>query len=436
MQEIKNDWLNFISREKEKPYYKNLVNKLKKEKGRIFPKENEIFNAFRLTPFSEVKVVIIGQDPYHAFGQANGLAFSVNSKVKLPPSLVNIYKNLEKFRGLKKSDCGSLRSWARRGVLLLNRVLTVREGEAGSHQNLGWEEFTKNCILELNKIESAVVYILLGKEAAKVENFVDKSKHFIVKSSHPSPLGAYRGFNDSDIFGKANQLLINSSNEPINWSPYSAVVFDLDGTLFDTITSLQFSLNASLGKKAAYEFSYDEVVSFIGSGIENLVKRATEHISIYDEDTFIKDLEEFKAVFKQNPSYQVKPYPKVAKVLYKLKKAGFILGIYTNKSHNEALKIIDENLPMVFDFVLGKKEENPIKPSIAGLVKELDKFEVDTYETIFVGDSDVDMKTGQNGKMRTIGVSWGYRSVEVLERYSPYRIISSMEELLTEVGYD
>ena len=183
----------------------------------IFPEKENIFNALKLTPYSKVKVVIVGQDPYHGVGEAHGLSFSVQKGVKIPPSLRNIYKELESDLGIAPATHGDLSSWAQQGVLLLNTVLTVREGEANSHRKKGWETFTDHVIAYLNARSTPIVFILWGKPAQAKGAMIDTNKHVIIQSFHPSPLAASRGFFGSRPFSKANQALIQLGEQPIDW---------------------------------------------------------------------------------------------------------------------------------------------------------------------------------------------------------------------------
>ena len=209
----------FILREEEKEYFKELINKVNDEyfKYRCFPKREDIFKAFLLTPLENIKVVILGQDPYHELGQAHGLAFSVLCK-KLPPSLKNIYKEMEDDLNIKINQDGNLTYLAEQGVLLLNTVLTVRENEANSHKDFGWQEFTDNIIKEINKIDRPIVFLLWGKQALKKEKLLNNPKHLIIESNHPSPLSAYRGFFGSKPFSKANMYLKDNNIEEIKWN--------------------------------------------------------------------------------------------------------------------------------------------------------------------------------------------------------------------------
>lgn len=183
----------------------------------IYPKKDHYFEALNLTPFAKVKAVILGQDPYHNPGQAHGLCFSVLPGIPPPPSLVNIYKELSDDLGHGIAHHGYLRSWAEQGVLLLNSTLTVEEGKAGSHQNQGWETFTDAVIERLNRQKSAIVFILWGSYAQKKGGFIDEDKHLVLKSPHPSPLSAYRGFFGSKPFSKANAYLSRHGQSPVDW---------------------------------------------------------------------------------------------------------------------------------------------------------------------------------------------------------------------------
>jgi len=211
-------WEKVLEQEMGKPYFRKLMLDLDQdyEKETIFPDKNEIFQAFQLTPYDRVKVVIIGQDPYHEKGQAEGLAFSVKKGVKIPPSLRNIFKELESDLGIDKPDHGSLVSWAKEGVLLLNTVLTVREGEANSHARMGWKIFTDEVIKKLGERKEPVVFILWGNQAKEKEKFI-ASHHRIISSAHPSPLSARRGFFGSKPFSIANGYLMAMGKEPVEW---------------------------------------------------------------------------------------------------------------------------------------------------------------------------------------------------------------------------
>lgn len=192
----------------------------KYKNGVVYPPREDIYSAFQLLPFQDVKVVILGQDPYHGPRQSHGLAFSVNEGVKIPPSLRNIYKELESDLNITRSS-GSLIDWAKQGVLLLNTTLTVDAGDAGSHRNLGWVPFTDAIIKSVSDYHEHVVFILWGKPAQSKTRLIDKSKHHIIESVHPSPLSAYRGFFGSRPFSKANEYLTAHGKSPIDWSESS-----------------------------------------------------------------------------------------------------------------------------------------------------------------------------------------------------------------------
>ncbi|MDB2157382.1 MULTISPECIES: uracil-DNA glycosylase [Clostridium] len=216
---LKNDWKDYLSSEFDKDYYKNLRNFLKAEYNSnvIYPNMYDIFNALHFTSYADTKVVILGQDPYHGPKQAHGLSFSVNPGVKTPPSLVNIYKELHSDLNCYIPNNGYLKKWADQGVLLLNTVLTVRAGEANSHKNKGWESFTTQVIKTLNEKETPIVFILWGNNAISKESLITNPKHLIIKSVHPSPLSASRGFFGSKPFSKTNEFLISTNQKPIDW---------------------------------------------------------------------------------------------------------------------------------------------------------------------------------------------------------------------------
>jgi len=216
---VENDWKPILKEATESESYKNLRRFLVDEYNNqtIYPKMNNIWKAFEWTPYNEVKAVILGQDPYHGAGQAHGLSFSVKPGVKVPPSLKNIYKELESDLGVKPVGHGYLESWAKQGVLLLNTVLTVRAGQAHSHQQKGWEPLTDYVIEKLNAREKPMVFILWGSAAKRKRNMIDENKHVVITSVHPSPLSAYRGFFGSEPFSKTNEALKNMGQEPIDW---------------------------------------------------------------------------------------------------------------------------------------------------------------------------------------------------------------------------
>lgn len=216
---IENSWKNKLQQEFEKPYFKQLINFVKSEYESkiIFPPAGEIFNAFDHCPFEKTKVVILGQDPYHGEGQANGLCFSVRDGVKQPPSLVNIFKEIEQDLGISRPESGNLERWADQGVLLLNATLTVEAHKAGSHQKKGWETFTDAVIKKVAEENDGVVFFLWGAYAQKKGKMIDTSKHLILKSVHPSPLSAHRGFFGNHQFQEANDYLKQKGKSPINW---------------------------------------------------------------------------------------------------------------------------------------------------------------------------------------------------------------------------
>ena len=216
---LKNDWKNLLDDEFNKEYYKTLRNFLITEyKTRtIYPDKYDIFNALHFTPYKDIKVVILGQDPYHGPGQAHGLSFSVNPGIKTPPSLLNIYKELNSDLGCYIPNNGYLKKWADQGVLLLNTSLTVRAGEANSHKSIGWEIFTDKIISLINEKEDAVVFLLWGNNAIKKKNLITNKRHLILTSVHPSPLSASRGFFGSKPFSKINNFLTSVDKNPINW---------------------------------------------------------------------------------------------------------------------------------------------------------------------------------------------------------------------------
>ncbi|OEK01608.1 uracil-DNA glycosylase [Roseivirga sp. 4D4] len=216
---IEESWSKVLSEEFEKDYFKQLIGFVKEEykQHTIYPKGRDIFRAFDACPFDEVKVVILGQDPYHGPGQANGLCFSVHEGVPFPPSLVNIFKEIKNDLGREIPPNGSLEGWAQQGVLLLNATLTVRAHQAGSHQKKGWEIFTDAVITHLAKTRKDIVYILWGSYAQKKAAIVSATDNLILKSPHPSPLSAHRGFFGRGHFSKANAYLESKGLQPINW---------------------------------------------------------------------------------------------------------------------------------------------------------------------------------------------------------------------------
>jgi len=219
MAAISNDWLPVLSPEFSKPYYKDLFRFVQTEyqTRQIFPPAQDLFNALHLTPLSKVKVVILGQDPYHGDGQAHGLCFSVRPEVDIPPSLVNIYRELHDDLGCRMPDNGCLTKWAEQGVLLLNTVLTVRAHQAGSHRGHGWEQFTDAIIRAVNSQNRPVVYMLWGAPAQAKRQMLDNPRHLVLTAPHPSPLSAYRGFFGCRHFSQCNAFLEAHGEKPIDW---------------------------------------------------------------------------------------------------------------------------------------------------------------------------------------------------------------------------
>lgn len=216
---IEKSWKEKLSKEFEQEYFFELANFVKSEfqNKTIYPPAKEIFKAFDACPFDDVKVVILGQDPYHGLGQANGLCFSVHPGVPMPPSLVNIFKERKADLGKSMPPNGDLTFWAKQGVLLLNATLTVAAKSPGSHQNKGWEEFTDAVIQRLSDEKENLVFILWGAYAQKKGSVIDRNKHFVIKSPHPSPFAAHRGFFGSKPFSKCNEFLVSQNKEPIDW---------------------------------------------------------------------------------------------------------------------------------------------------------------------------------------------------------------------------
>lgn len=215
----KTDWNPLLSGEFTKPYWMELMRFVAEQRSgyEVFPSEDQVFAALHLTSYDSVKIVILGQDPYHGPGQAHGLCFSVPEGVTIPPSLSNIHRELSSDLGCPPPDHGSLESWARQGVLLLNATLTVKSGAAASHQQRGWETFTDEVIRVVNLKEDCVVFILWGSSARAKKQLVDRSRHPVLESAHPSPLSAYRGFFGSRPFSKANEALSAAGRQPISW---------------------------------------------------------------------------------------------------------------------------------------------------------------------------------------------------------------------------
>jgi uracil-DNA glycosylase len=219
MNELINDWNELLLEEFNSDYYLKLRSFLDEEykNKQIYPEAQNIFNALKYTPYKGVKVVILGQDPYHGDSQAHGLSFSVMAGTSIPPSLLNIYKELHNDLGCYIPNNGYLKKWADQGVLLLNTVLTVRSGEANSHKNIGWERFTSKIIALLNDKTSPLVFILWGKNAETKQSLITNPIHHIIKSVHPSPLSAHRGFFNSKPFSNTNNFLISQGKKPVNW---------------------------------------------------------------------------------------------------------------------------------------------------------------------------------------------------------------------------
>lgn len=216
---LASDWRAFLTEEFEKTYYNDLMDFVVSEYqyGEVFPPAPLLFNAFNLCPLPQTRVVILGQDPYHDLHQAHGLCFSVRDGVKLPPSLINIFKEIETDLGFPAPPSGNLERWARQGVLLLNATLTVQAHRAGSHQKRGWEQFTDSVIHRLSDAKENLVFLLWGAYAQKKISLIDTSKHLVLSSAHPSPLSAYRGFLGNRHFSRTNHYLVRHGGEPIQW---------------------------------------------------------------------------------------------------------------------------------------------------------------------------------------------------------------------------
>ncbi len=220
MQKISAKWDKLLEQEFNCPSYKNLREFLKSEysSSTIYPSMFDIFNSMKITDFDDIKVVLLGQDPYHNEGQAMGLSFSVPNGIALPPSLVNMYKEINAELGISPSKSGDLTCWAKQGVLLLNTVLTVRAHQPNSHKNKGWEEFTDSIIKKISLFKSGVVFLLWGANARSKAKLIDKDKHLVLECAHPSPLSAYNGFFGCGHFKKTNEYLIKMGKQPIDWS--------------------------------------------------------------------------------------------------------------------------------------------------------------------------------------------------------------------------
>ncbi len=218
---IEQSWKEKLNEEFTKPYFSQIVNHIKTEKETakvIYPAGSKIFNAFQVTPFDKVKVVILGQDPYHGPGQAMGLSFSVPDGVPIPPSLLNIYKELRNDIGLPIASSGNLTNWAEQGVLLLNAVLTVRANEAASHSRIGWMDFTDAVIKKISDEKTGVIFLLWGKFAQEKQVLIDQTKHHVFKAAHPSPFSAHKGFFECRHFSTVNEYLRKQGKDPIDWS--------------------------------------------------------------------------------------------------------------------------------------------------------------------------------------------------------------------------
>ncbi|MBN7818301.1 uracil-DNA glycosylase [Bowmanella yangjiangensis] len=214
-------WQDVLGQEKQQDYFQQILSFVKAERDAgktIYPPQTDVFNAFKYTPFDQVNVVILGQDPYHGPGQAHGLCFSVLPGIAPPPSLVNMYKELQQdIAGFERPEHGFLQSWAEQGVLLLNTVLTVQQGQAHSHAKIGWERFTDKVIEQLNLHREGLVFLLWGSHAQKKGAIIDRQRHHVLMAPHPSPLSAHRGFFGCGHFSKANQLLVQQGLSPVNW---------------------------------------------------------------------------------------------------------------------------------------------------------------------------------------------------------------------------
>lgn len=225
------NWQALLKSEQQQDYFQSMLATIAKQRAQgieIFPPDEEIYTALKLTPFDDVKVVILGQDPYHGPGQAHGLSFSVKQGVKVPPSLANMYKELQSdIDGFTIPAHGDLTRWAQQGVLLLNTVLTVQQGNAHSHAKLGWEKYTDQIIAKINEYQSNIVFVLWGAHAQKKGRFIDTHKHLVLTSAHPSPLSSYRGFFGCRHFSKINQYLEANNLKKIDWQ-----IFDSQSSLF------------------------------------------------------------------------------------------------------------------------------------------------------------------------------------------------------------
>jgi len=213
-------WKTVLAGEKDQPYFESILTFLKKEKAAgkiIYPKQTDVFNALKYTPFDDVRVVIIGQDPYHGPNQAHGLCFSVQNSIPIPPSLKNIFQEIEEDLGIPTPSHGCLTKWAKQGILLLNATLTVESGKPQSHANIGWNIFTDQVIKVLNEQKEGLIFLLWGSQAQRKAEFVDRKKHYVLEAPHPSPLSAHRGFLGCGHFSKTNQLLKTMGQKEIDW---------------------------------------------------------------------------------------------------------------------------------------------------------------------------------------------------------------------------
>lgn len=429
------DWNDFIEEEKKKDYLKKILDRIKEDrkKFQVFPHEKDVFKAFDLLKFDELKVVILGQDPYHTKGKADGLAFSVNYNESMPPSIRNIYKELGIEFHMNMPTHANLTAWAKRGVLLLNTALSVIESKPASHSKIGWSEFVKNVIEYVNKNSKGVVYILLGKHANSYAKYIDEDIHFIVSASHPSSFSANRGFFESNIFKSTNMILTKQDKKPINWSPYQMIVFDLDGTILNTAKTLKYVVNKTLEKFGIEEIEEDKIIEFIGNGAKKLLERVLIYrgVDLGSLDTIFSKMQK---EYIEAGTYLTEVYPEVIETLIELKKH-FILGVYTNKPEAVAKKVVKEFFYDTFDFVLGNNEKYLVKPSVSQLEEKITDFDIDNLHLlIYVGDSVVDMYTGLRNNMKTIAVNWGYEDIEEIKKLKPHRIISNFSELLSEIG--
>lgn len=431
------NWREILEEEQKKDYYVRLKRTVEEAyaEGRVFPPHEMIYRALSLTPFEDVRVVILGQDPYHGAGQAHGLSFSVQHGVRIPPSLQNIYKELEMETGLTPAHHGCLQHWALQGVLMLNTVLTVEEGRAASHRGIGWEILTDHLIRTLSNREKPVIFVLWGNDAKRKRELIDEHRHTVLTAAHPSPFAAHKGFFGCNVFNRVNDILVGRGETPINWSVYRAAVFDLDGTLTQTLPSIHKTVSLTMAHYTDHEYTPEEVRSMIGDGAEILVRRSLRLVGIEDEETVKEAIRTYFHYFKTWATFGVHPFDGIPEVLKAYRKAGFRLGVYSNKPHTQTVEIVEQQFPGMFDFVIGKTSDEERKPKVNVLIEELKKLAIDPRDVIYIGDSETDMETGRNGRMKTIGVTWGFRSGEQLKPYRPHRLIDDPRELLREIGY-